>query len=184
MTRFDQITLDELINHLPQGADGVTSSRIKEAYTFLETLHGDRLRDSGERYVEHDLVLAQFMLDLDVDTETLIACLLHDSLLPHTGIKVEDIERNFGPAIASIVSGLNNLQAYASQTKLKTRTNGDIDIVSSVALSSSGTLNSIGILPPCVVFKWSLTTGVQRTRAALARVGVRLERLVRHFMQW
>ncbi|MFN2303426.1 MAG: RelA/SpoT family protein, partial [Anaerolineales bacterium] len=128
MTRFDPITLDELINHLPHGADGVTSSRIKEAYIFIETIHGDRLRDSGELYVEHDLVLAQSMLNLDVDTETLIACLLHDSLLPHTGTKVDDLERKFGPTIASIVSGLNNLQAYASQTKLKTRKNGDIDI--------------------------------------------------------
>jgi RelA/SpoT family (p)ppGpp synthetase len=128
MTRIDPITLTELINLLPNGADSVVSSRIKEAYTFVETFHGDRFRDSGEPYVQHDLVLAQSMIDLDVDTETLVACLLHDSLLPHTGIKVDDLERNFGPVIASIVSGLNNLQAYASQTKLKTRKNGDIDI--------------------------------------------------------
>ncbi|MFN2117789.1 MAG: RelA/SpoT family protein [Candidatus Promineifilaceae bacterium] len=128
MARFVPITLNELLDLLPYSEDGLASTRLKEAYGFIETVHGDRLRDSGESYVEHDLVLAQSMLELDVDTETLVACLLHDSLLPHTGIKVSDLEKKFGPTIASIVSGLNNLQAYASATKLKTGQNGDIDI--------------------------------------------------------
>lgn len=127
MTRFVPKTLSELIELLPEGSEGRASSRLREAYSFIESIHGDRLRDSGEPYVEHDLVLAQSMVDLDVDQDTLIACLLHDSLLPHTGIIVPDLEKKFGPVISSIVSGLNNLRAYDSQKKLKTRTNGDID---------------------------------------------------------
>lgn len=128
MTQFVPKTLSELIELLPDGAEGKASSRLQDAFSFVESIHGERLRDSGESYVEHDLVLAQTMLELDVDTDTLIACLLHDSLLPHTSITVDNLNKKFGSVIGSIVSGLNNLQAYASQTKLKTRTNGDIDI--------------------------------------------------------
>lgn len=120
-------TLSKLIEQFPGGAEESILSRLQDAYSFVESVHGDRLRDSGEPFVVHDLVLAQSMMELDVDPDTLIACLLHDSLLPHTGLTPEDLEKKFGPVIASIVSGLNNLQTYANQTKLKTRTNGDID---------------------------------------------------------
>ena len=127
MTRFDRKSVSELIELLPGGKEGPAASRVRDAYSFVLEVHHDELRDSGEPYAEHDLSLAQYMMELDVDIDTLIACLLHDSLLPHTGVTANDLQQKFGPEITSIVSGLDNLLAYASQTKLKTRTNGDID---------------------------------------------------------
>jgi GTP pyrophosphokinase len=127
MAQFVPITLSDLIEQFPGGVEDSASSRLQDAYSFVETAHGERLRESGETYVEHVLALAHYMMYLDVDTDTLIACLLHESLLPHTGITVDELEKKFGSIIAPIVSGLNNLLAYANQTKLKTRTNGDID---------------------------------------------------------
>ncbi len=127
MTRIEPKPLSALIEQLPGGPQGQAAARLREAYTFVVTAHGEELRESGESYVEHDLVLAQYMMDLDVDIETAISCLLHDSLLPHTSVTAVDIERNFGQVIASIISGLNNLVAYANQAKLKTKTNGDVD---------------------------------------------------------
>ena len=120
-------TLPELIEQFSGGAEDSASSRLRDAYSFVETTHGERLRESGETYAEHVLALAHYMMYLDVDIETLIACLLHESLLPHTGVTIDELDKEFGSIIASIVSGLNNLLAYANQTKLKTRTNGDID---------------------------------------------------------
>lgn len=127
MTRFVTKSFTELIAQLPGGIEGAAAERLRNAYEFVLQAHGDRLRESGETYVEHDLALAQYMLDLDVDVDTLLACLLHDILSPHTGINARDLLERFGKEIASIVSSLNNLLAYAGQNRLKAHTNGNID---------------------------------------------------------
>ncbi len=127
MTRFVVKSISELIEELPDGPDGPSAQQLNYAYSFIVTAHGDHERESGETYVEHDLVLANYMMDLDVDIDTLLASMLHDSLLPHTGVTVNDLRRKFGAEVASIVAGLDNLLAYASQTKIKTVASGDID---------------------------------------------------------
>ena len=127
MTRFAIKSISELVEHLSDGPEGPAAQQMNYAYSFIVTAHGKQKRESGETYLEHDLALAQYMMDLDVDIDTLLACLLHDSLLPHTGVTVDDLRRKFGADVTSIVAGLNNLLAYDTQAKLKTATNGDID---------------------------------------------------------
>ena len=127
MTQFVPRTFSELLEHLPGSSDGSVANRLKNAYAFADSAHVGRSRESGETYLEHDLALAGYMMELEVDTETLVACLLHDSLLPHTGIAKRSLEQKFGAEIASIVSGLNNLMVYANQTKLRAQTDGDVD---------------------------------------------------------
>ena len=117
----------DLVGRLPGGQEGDSALRLREAFAFAVEIHGDKIRESGEPFVVHDLAVAQYLLDLDVDSDTLIACILHDSLLSHTKISVGDLKSKFGQEIASVVSGLYNLRAYASQTQVKTRTNGDVD---------------------------------------------------------
>ncbi|MFN2136235.1 MAG: RelA/SpoT family protein, partial [Candidatus Promineifilaceae bacterium] len=127
MIPVDPPTISDLLGRIPDGMDGATRARVLAAYEFAEAAHQGHLRESGESYLQHDLIVATYMMELDVDIDTLIACLLHDSLLEHTGVTAQKLEQNFGREIASIVSGLNNLLAYANQSKVKTQTNGDID---------------------------------------------------------
>ena len=59
------------------------------------------------------------MVSLGVDASTVIASILHDSLLPHTGRTKEDIEERFGSEVALLVTGIVNLYTYAEENNYK-----------------------------------------------------------------
>lgn len=113
MTQVPLITLNELLASLPDGAEGKSAQQVRDAYAFACEAHAGRRRKSGELYIEHDLAVAQILLQLGVDINTIAASLLHDSLLSHTGKSEDDIQEAFGSEVASLVSSLNNLYAYS-----------------------------------------------------------------------
>jgi RelA/SpoT family (p)ppGpp synthetase len=115
MTQIAVLTLEEFLSNLPDGTDSPTAHRVKAAHQFAIEAHGSACRESGELYVEHDLSVAQILLDLGVDAPTLIAGILHDTLYPHTGKTEEDILTTFGHEVGSLVIGLNNLYAYTEE---------------------------------------------------------------------
>jgi GTP pyrophosphokinase len=127
MNRDSDTALQELFNSLPDGIPDKARQQVLLAYNFAVSSHKHKIRETGELYVDHDLAVAQIMAPLDVDVDTLIACLLHDILLPHTDISAEDIEEMFGQEVSSLVTGLNNLQAYAQHTQYTKQSNGDVD---------------------------------------------------------
>ena len=112
MTQITVMTLDEFLDSLPEGTQNKTGENIKQAYQFAQEAHGEACLDSGERYIDHDLGVAQILLSLGVDTPTLVAGVLHDTLYPHTNKTENDILTNFGKEVGTLVIGLNNLYAY------------------------------------------------------------------------
>ncbi len=116
MTQIALITLDELLKELPNGD---TAVNVRRAYEFAQKIHDGRQRESGELYIDHDLAVAQIMVSLGVDTSTVIASLLHDSLMPHTGQTTEVIEKQFGSEVALLVTGIVNLYNYAEESNYK-----------------------------------------------------------------
>ncbi len=120
-------SLDQLLESLPSNINVDARNRISEAYSFANDAHGSLTRESGELYVTHGLAVAQIMAPLDVDTNTLITCLLHDILLPHTNVTVADIRQRFGSEVVSLVTSLSKLQEYAQATQYSTKAKGDID---------------------------------------------------------
>jgi RelA/SpoT family (p)ppGpp synthetase len=127
MIKSAEVSIEMLLENLSGSINEIGKQRISEAYKFVCSAHGSLTRDSGELFVQHDLAVAQIMAPLDVDTDTLITCLLHDILLPHTNVSVHDLERNFGKEIASLVTSLNNLQDYAQRTQFLQKTKGQVD---------------------------------------------------------
>ncbi|MAU01479.1 MAG: (p)ppGpp synthetase [Anaerolineaceae bacterium] len=114
MTQISLISISELLKNLPNGQ---TAQQVQKAYEFATRIHDGRQRESGEMYIEHDLAVTQIMSQLGVDTPTLIASMLHDSLLPHTGQTVETIRHHFGEEPADLIEGLEHLYAYASEAQ-------------------------------------------------------------------
>src|SRR5690606_12289199 len=112
MTQLSLISITDLLNSLPNGQ---SASQVRQAYEFANEIHNGRQRESGELYIEHDLAVTQTMNQLGVDTPTLIASLLHDSLLPHTGVTVEALRKKFGEEPAALIEGLNHLYDYAAE---------------------------------------------------------------------
>ena len=64
---------------------------------------------------------------LGVDTATLVASLLHDSLLPHTGQTVETLRKKFGEEAAALIGGLNHLYDYASEAQYQRHRDPEAD---------------------------------------------------------
>ena len=63
---------------------------------------------SGEPYITHPLAVAEIVADLGLDTDCVIAALLHDCI-EDTGATHEDIAKKFGPTVAELVEGVTKL---------------------------------------------------------------------------
>ncbi len=53
---------------------------LRRAYAIAENMHRGQFRKSGEPYITHPLAVAQICADLGMDTTTLVAALLHDTV--------------------------------------------------------------------------------------------------------
>ncbi|MBI2832563.1 MAG: bifunctional (p)ppGpp synthetase/guanosine-3',5'-bis(diphosphate) 3'-pyrophosphohydrolase [Chloroflexi bacterium] len=81
---------------------------LEEAYDFASEAHKGQLRLSGEPYIEHPLETALILAELQLDTTSLQAALLHD-VIENCGIPVADIEARFGPDVARLVDGVTRI---------------------------------------------------------------------------
>lgn len=82
--------------------------KVKKALDFACRLHGGQKRVSKEPYITHPLTVAEILIDLNCDTDTICAGLLHDTL-EDTEIDVIQLENEFGPQISQLVEGVTKL---------------------------------------------------------------------------
>ena len=68
--------------------------KIKQAYEFAKQAHGDDKRLSGEPYLVHPVKVANFLMVLKPDVETIITAILHD-VIEDTPYTYEDIKSRF-----------------------------------------------------------------------------------------
>lgn len=90
--------------------------RIKEAYDFAEKAHLGQLRKSGEPYILHPLAVAEILVNMNMDTTSIIAALLHD-VVEDTTVPLEAVEQQFGHTCAMLVDGLTKLERIKFKTK-------------------------------------------------------------------
>lgn len=81
---------------------------IEKAYRFAERAHEGQKRNSGEPYVNHVFETAKILAELCMDTKTIVAGLLHD-VLEDTNTKEEELEKEFGKEIVTLVNGVTKL---------------------------------------------------------------------------
>jgi len=89
---------------------------IERAYHYAAESHHDQFRASGERFIEHPLEVARILADLNMDTTTIVAALLHD-VVEDTPLSIEEIEREFGEETAHIIDGVTKLDKVTFQSK-------------------------------------------------------------------
>ena len=85
---------------------------LEKAFRFAGRHHGDQKRDSGEPYMVHPLMVAHILADMRMDSVSIHAGLLHDVVEDAAGVKIEDIEKQFGPEIAGVVNGVTKLSSF------------------------------------------------------------------------
>lgn len=82
---------------------------VERAFVFACSAHAHQVRESGDPYILHPLEVATILADLELDSSTIIAGLLHDTV-EDTGVTLDDIKKNFGPEVAAMVDGVTKLK--------------------------------------------------------------------------
>ena len=89
-------------------ADRLDVEKIREAYDLAVEAHGGQTRASGEEYVTHTVEVATLLAQLRLDSNSIVAGLIHDTV-EDTDISLKDLERRFGSEVATIVDGVTKL---------------------------------------------------------------------------
>ena len=89
---------------------------IQRAYALAKSSHAGQKRVSGEDFIEHPLAVAHVLADLHLDTTTIVAALLHDTV-EDTEVSIEQVERDFGDQVARIVDGLTKLETIEFKSR-------------------------------------------------------------------
>ena len=79
-----------------------------KAIEVAETSHKDQFRASGDPYIVHPYEVCKSLIDLKLDTETVITGLLHD-VIEDTEYSKDQLNKIFGKSIASLVDGLTKI---------------------------------------------------------------------------
>lgn len=94
---------------------------LQRAYDTAEELHRGQHRKSGDPYITHPLAVATILAELGMDTTTLVAALLHDTV-EDTGYSVEQLTEDFGEKVAQLVDGVTKLDKVKLGTAAEAET--------------------------------------------------------------
>ncbi len=108
--------LEVLINKIKEYNPNADFNLITKAFNMAEFHHKGQKRNSGEDYIIHPLNVALILADMNMDTQTIIAGLLHDTI-EDTDVTFEDIKNDFGEEIANLVDGVTKLKKLSYKTK-------------------------------------------------------------------
>jgi guanosine-3',5'-bis(diphosphate) 3'-pyrophosphohydrolase len=81
---------------------------LQRAYDVAEAAHSGQKRKSGDPYITHPLAVATILAGLGMDTTTLVAALLHDTV-EDTGVTLETITTDFGSEVTHLVDGVTKI---------------------------------------------------------------------------
>jgi len=91
-------------------------AQIRAAFEYADKCHEGQKRKSGEPYIIHPVAVAQIVADQKLDSESIIAALLHD-VIEDTDATHEDVAKLFSPTIANLVEGVSKLTRMQYATK-------------------------------------------------------------------
>jgi guanosine-3',5'-bis(diphosphate) 3'-pyrophosphohydrolase len=95
---------------------GGDAKLVRRAYATAERMHRGQMRKSGEPYITHPVAVARILADLGMDTTTLVAALLHDTV-EDTSYTLTALETDFGGEVALLVDGVTKLdKAFFGET--------------------------------------------------------------------
>ncbi len=103
MTSFSEL-IKKAQGYLPPGR----VASINNAYNFAKKAHQGQFRKSGGPYLEHPVQTALILAELQLDTNSISAALLHD-VPENCGVSIAEIEATFGSEIAKLVDGSTKL---------------------------------------------------------------------------
>jgi guanosine-3',5'-bis(diphosphate) 3'-pyrophosphohydrolase len=108
--------VERVVNYDPDADEDL----LNRAYIYAMKAHGNQTRASGEAYFNHPLEVAAILTEMKLDTATIVAALLHDTV-EDTEATHQEIVEKFGLEIASLVDGLTKIAKLDMVTKEATQ---------------------------------------------------------------
>ena len=89
-------------------SQGSERETIVRAFTIAEKAHEGQSRKSGDPYITHPVAVAEILSELGMNTQTIVAALLHDTV-EDTPYSLEQLRQDFGVEVADLVDGVTKL---------------------------------------------------------------------------
>ena len=108
--------------HAADSSVEIDHSRVQDAFVFACAHHAAQRRKSGEDFIVHPVGVARICASMRLDTETLCAALLHDTV-EDTSASIEEVTERFGEEISGIVDGVTKLKDITFQSRDEAQAN-------------------------------------------------------------
>jgi len=103
---------EQLLSYL----DTSQVEKIQQSYIFARDAHDGQLRSSGDPYITHPVAVAKILATLHLDSQTIMAALMHD-VIEDCEVTREELSEQFGERVAALVEGVSKL----TQIKFRSR---------------------------------------------------------------
>ncbi|MDO4459749.1 MAG: bifunctional (p)ppGpp synthetase/guanosine-3',5'-bis(diphosphate) 3'-pyrophosphohydrolase [Clostridia bacterium] len=101
-------TYEELLQKIKESDKDYDLANIERAYKVAEKQHQNQVRKSGEPYIIHPVSVAYLLVEMGMDSQSVIAGLLHD-VVEDTDMTLDDVRKSFGDDIALLIDGLTKI---------------------------------------------------------------------------
>ena len=109
-------TYEELKREIQKSGKPYDLEKIDRAYALAAEAHREQKRKSGEPYIIHPLSVSEILVGLGMDTDSVVAALLHD-VVEDTDTPLEELRRRFGADVALLVDGVTKLGKVPLSTR-------------------------------------------------------------------
>ena len=106
----------ELVERVKAYDEDADEDLLNRAYVYTVQKHGTQKRASGDPYFSHPIEVAGLMTELQLDQETIVTALLHDTV-EDTLVTIEEVRDRFGPDVARLVDGVTKLSKIETLTE-------------------------------------------------------------------
>src|SRR5690625_2278083 len=117
------VTIDEIMAKVQKYLSEEDADFVERAYKYAKRAHEGQTRKSGEPYIVHPVQVANILVDLEMDPETIAGGFLHD-VVEDTETDLEEIAEAFNHEVAMLVDGVTKLDKikYKSQESMQAET--------------------------------------------------------------
>jgi GTP pyrophosphokinase len=120
LTEEQRVLLGDLFavveEHADEAAERVDRKKVEEAFVFACDRHSNQRRASGEDFIVHPVGVAKICAGMRLDTPTLCAALLHDTV-EDTSASLEEVSELFGEEVCKLVDGVTKLSGVTFQSR-------------------------------------------------------------------
>src|ERR671910_3275163 len=102
--------------HAGESAEEIDRDLVEHAFVFSCERHADQRRASGEEFIVHPVGVAKICAGMRLDTATLCAALLHDTV-EDTSASLDEVREAFGEEVCGLVDGVTKLTGITFQSR-------------------------------------------------------------------